>query len=90
MHPDYSPSADWGFLHMSLERFETCYDIFDLGNPFPMQDVGNIPFPKEYAHPHANLYIGEDPITGYPVLFGEGVVIACLLEDKPDEDDIPD
>lgn len=66
----------------------------------PMQQIvttlnGCLPPPKNYRdHWFMDMYIdaepiGIDPLTNQSIYWGDGYEIACLLEDKPNEDDIP-
>lgn len=53
---------------------------FEENHPFPIEDVGNIPTPAFYPK-NKKLIVGR--IDNYFIQFGEGVKVACLLEDKP-------
>lgn len=57
--------------------------------------VGNLPTPKNYrGYSFMDISIdaepvGYDPLEGYAIYWGDGHKITCLIEDAPNNQEIP-
>lgn len=64
-------------------------------DPMAVDFVSNIPIPKNYRpHSFMDMSIDAEPVgidsqTGDVIWFGDGHHVACLLEDKPNFEEVP-